>query len=162
MADGFLRKLRNFFDMWTSKGGWRRLVRDLQNDDSWLFEKYGARVIPMKPHRQVMDYSSVTLAISDLLVQISRGMGEFRVSIAPAHEPDDWYDLGTAIDLARDSGELSTHYRSSNFRQLFESNMGCLENFFSEKEYGAARRDISKTKLDIWARSPVFSPLTVR
>jgi hypothetical protein len=158
MANGFFRKLRNFFDMWTSKGGWRRLVRDLRIDDSWLFEKYDTRVIPMKPHREVLDYASVTVAVGDLLVQITRGMGDFHVRIAPAHAPHDWYDFGAAIDLARDSGEFSTHYRSSNFRQLFESNIGCLESFFSEEEYGAARRDMSKAKLDVWASRQSFRP----
>jgi hypothetical protein len=151
MANQFFRKLQNFFDVWTSKGGWRHLVRDLRIDDSWLFEKYEAKVIPMKPHRQVLDYESVTLAVGNLLVQISRGMGEFHATIAPAHEPDDWYDFGAAIDLAHDSGEFLTHYRSSNFRQLFESNIECLESFFHKENYGTAQRNISKVKSDIWA-----------
>jgi hypothetical protein len=133
MANKFFRKLRNFYDMWTSKGGSRRLERDLRIDDSWLFEKYDARVIPMKPHRQVLDYASVTLVVGNLLVQISRGMGEFLARIAPAHEPHDWYDFGAAIDLARNSSGFSTHYRSSNFRQLFESNIECLQSFFPKE-----------------------------
>lgn len=151
MANQFFRKFQNVLDMWTSKGGWRHLLRDLQTDDSWLFEKYEAKVIPMKPHRQVLDYESVTLAVGNLLVQISRGMGEFHVNIAPAHEPDDWYDFGAAIDLAHDSAEISTHYRSSHFRQLFESNIECLQSFFSRGEYGAVRRNLLKVKLDLWA-----------
>jgi len=54
---------------------------------------------PLKPktYKQVLDYANVTVAVSGLLLQFTRGRDEFRVSIAPAHEPDDSYELGEAI-----------------------------------------------------------------
>jgi hypothetical protein len=150
MANHFFRKLHNFFDMWTSKGGWRHLERDLRIDYSWLFEKYGGRVIPMKPYRQVLDYANVTVAVGDLLFQFTRGMGDFHVSVAPAHAPLDWYDFGEAIVLARDTervGDFSGHYRMSYFQQLFEANIERLKLFFSKEKYGEARRDRIVTRL---------------
>lgn len=59
---------------------------------------------PLNPIKQVLDYANVTVAVSDLLLQFTRGRDEFHVSIAPAHEPDDWYELGEGRWLVSDDG----------------------------------------------------------
>ena len=139
-----------WLDPLAQKGSWRRLKNELLKDYAWLFDEYGARVIPMKPHRQVMNYTSVTIAVEDLLFQFVRGMGEFRVNVAPAHAPHDWYDFGDAIILARgfeQAGNPSRYYRMTDFEQLFESNIEGLKFFFSKAQYGEARRDLFVTRL---------------
>jgi hypothetical protein len=91
----------------TSKGLRKRLEGDIRRDYPWLFQEYNAVVLPAKPYKQVLDYTNVTVAVRDLLLQFTRGRDEFHVSIAPAHEPDEWYELGAAIDLASDIGATS-------------------------------------------------------
>jgi len=98
----------------------------------------------MKQYRQMLDYVVAKVALRDLLFQFVKGNGEFRVDIAPAHAPDDWYDFGEAIDLASDAegtGTSATHYRMANFRQLLEANIERLRHYFSKETYAPSRRD---------------------
>ena len=113
-----------WLDGWTSKGGWRRLKREIETDCGWLFEHHGAVVLPYKPYRQVLDYANVAVAAGNLLFIFTRGMGEFHVTVAPAHAPHDWYELKEAIELARGSpAKSSKDYEVSDFRQMFEPNI---------------------------------------
>ncbi len=48
----------------------------------------------MKRYRQVLDYVVATVSVGDLLLQFVKGGGDFRVCLAPAHAPHDWYDFG--------------------------------------------------------------------
>jgi hypothetical protein len=128
---------------WTSKGLRKRLECDIRRDYPWLFQEYNAVVLPAKPYKQVLDYANVTVAVSDLLLQFTRGRDEFHVSIAPAHEPDDWYELGEAIDLASDIGttsESAGNYTMSDFERLFRSNIEGLKVLFSQREYTRTSR----------------------
>jgi hypothetical protein len=139
-----------WLDGWMSKGSWRRLEKNLRKDYPFLFEKYGATVVPWKPHRQVMDYVDVTVAVGTMLLTFTKGMGNFHVSVAPAHARLDYYGFTEAINLARESeleADLSTYYRMSDFPRLFEANIDCLNHFFSKESYGDPRRDRSVTKL---------------
>ncbi|HXC47856.1 MAG TPA: hypothetical protein VNU20_06160 [Candidatus Sulfotelmatobacter sp.] len=139
-----------WLDRWTSKGLWARLERDIKKDYPWLFERYGARALPFKPYRQVLDYANVTVAVDDLLFQFTRGHGDFHVSVAPGHAPHDWYDFGEAIDLAYNKEPIrasARNYKMSDFQQLFEAHIERLRVFFSEAVYGEPRRDKSMKKL---------------
>ena len=98
---------------WTSNGLRKRLEGDIRGDYLWylwLFQEYNAAVLPAKPYKQVLDYANVTVAVGDLLLQFTRGRDEFHVSIAPAHEPDGWYELGEAIDLVSDTSGSAGNY----------------------------------------------------
>jgi len=111
---------------WTSNGLRKQLEGDIRRDYPWLFQEYNAVVLPAKPYKQVLDYANVTVAVGDLLLQFTRGRDEFHVSIAPAHEPDDWYELGEAIDLASDlsaTSESAGNYTMSDFERLFGANI---------------------------------------
>jgi hypothetical protein len=83
-----------------------------------------------------------------LLLQFTRGHDEFHVSIAPAHEPDDWYGLGEAIDLASDIGttsESAGNYTMSDFERLFRANIEALKVLFSQRNYlRTSRRRFAK------------------
>jgi len=139
-----------WLDGWTFKGRQARFEREIQKEYPWLFEKYGARVVPMTRYRQVNDYVVATVQTGDLLFKFVRGMGDFHVVVAPEHSPNDSYDFGEAIDLASESEPTKssvTHYRMAHFRQLFESNIERLEHFFSKEEYGPSRRDRVVKKL---------------
>src|ERR1700694_474890 len=139
-----------WLDGWMSKGLQRCLEQDIRKEYSWLFEEYDARIVPMKPHKQVLDCANVTIAVGDLMFQFTRGLYDFHVSVAPAHAPHDWYDLGEAIVLACDAEHTrngTRHYRMSDFRPLFESNIERLRGFFSKEEYGQSRRNRSVKKL---------------
>jgi len=139
-----------WLDDWTFKGRQTRFEQAIQKDYSWLFEKYGARIVPMKRYRQVLDYVVADVALGELLLKFVKGNGEFHVNIAPAHAPDDWYDFGEAIDLASDAEPTRSGVRSfrmARFRQLFEANIERLKVFFSKEEYGESRRDRTTTKL---------------
>ncbi len=139
-----------WLDDWTFERRQRRFEHEIQEEYFWLFEKYGAQIVPTKRYRQVLDYVVATLAIGDLLLQLVRGNSEFRVNLAPAHEAHDWYDFGEALALASDAEPNSggtIHYRMANFRQLFEANIECLKKFFSKEEYGESRRGRTVKKL---------------
>ena len=126
-----------WLDGWTSKGLQSRLERDIRKEYSWIFVEYDAQIVPTTPYRQVMDYANVTIAVDDLLFQFTRGHGDFHVSVAPAHAPHDWYDFGEAIALASDSEptrNAARDYRMSDFRHLFEHNIGGLKIFFSKEQ----------------------------
>ena len=147
MVSDFFSQLFGFF---TFKGRQTRFEHEIQKEYSWLFEKHDARIVPMKRYRQVLDYVVATVAPGDLLLQFVKGNGDFRVNIAPAHAPHDWYDFGEAIDLASDAEQASSgarNYRMANFRQLFEANIERLKVFFSKEEYGESRRDRTIKKL---------------
>jgi hypothetical protein len=127
----------------TSKGLRRRFEDDIRTDYPWLFQEYNAVVLPAKPYKQVLDYTNVTVAVRDLLLQFTRGRDEFHVSIAPAHEPDEWYELGEAIDLASDIGATSEsvgNYTMSDFERLFRANIEGLKVLFSQREYTRTSR----------------------
>jgi hypothetical protein len=147
--------IASWLEGWTFKGRQSRFEREISRDYSWIFEKYDARIIPTKRHGQVLDYVVATVAVGNLLLKFVQGMGDFHVTVSPAHMPDDSYDFGLAIELARDSGPIgpSRQYRVSEFRPLFESNIECLQAFFSEREYGPARRDISVARAAYQAES---------
>jgi hypothetical protein len=128
---------------WTSKGLRKRLEGDIRRDYPWLFQEYNAVVLPAKPYKQVLDYADVTVAVSGLLLQFTRGRGEFHVSIAPTHEPDDWYGLEEAIDLASDIGatsERAGNCTMSDFERLFRANIEGLKILFSQREYSRTSR----------------------
>ena len=108
---------------WTSNGLRKRLEGDIRGDYLWLFQEYNAAVLPAKPYKQVLDYANVTVAVGDLLLQFRRGRDEFHVSIAPAHEPDGWYELGEAIDLVSDTSGSAGNYTMSDFERLFRANI---------------------------------------
>ena len=147
---------------WTFRGRQTRFEREILRDYSWIFEKYDARIIPTKRYRQVLDYVEATVAVGNLLLKFVRGMGDFHVTVAPAHMPDNLYDFGVAVCLARYSGPisgLSWQYRMSDFRQLFESNFALLKIFFSEEEYGPPRRDMCVARAAYQAQSEVVAHL---
>jgi hypothetical protein len=133
---------------WTSKGLRKQLEGDIRKDYPWLFQEYQAFVLPAKPYKQVLDYANVTVAVGELLFQFTRGRDEFRVSIAPAREPDDWYQLGEAIDLASDIGVASDgaeNHTMSDFERLFRANIEGLKVLFSQREYvRTSRRKLAK------------------
>jgi len=133
---------------WTAKGLRKRLESDIRRDYPWLFKEFNAVVLPAKPHRQVLDYTSVTVAVSDLLFQFARGHGEFLVSVAPAHEPDDWYTFGEALDLANETGancQSAGNYTMSDFERLFRAHIEALKILFSQREYiRTSRRRFAK------------------
>ncbi len=139
-----------WLDDWTFKGRQSRFEREIQRDYSWLFEKYGARIVPQKPYRQVLDYAQANVGVDNLIIQFVRGRREYHVNLAPAHAPHDWYDFGEAIDLVSESKGDSTgrtFYRMATFRPLFEANIDRLKHFFSPQQYGASRRDRTVKKL---------------
>jgi hypothetical protein len=128
---------------WTSKGLRKRLEGDIRRDYPWLFKEYNAVALPAETYKQVLDYANVTVAVSGLLLQFTRGRDEFHVSIAPAHEPDDWYELGEAIDLASDIGatsESAGNYTMSDFERLLRANIEGLNVLFSQCEYTRTSR----------------------
>ena len=136
-------------DDWTFKGRQARFEREIREEYSWLFEEYDARIMPRQRYRQVLDYVVATIAMGDLLLDFVRGNGDFRVNVAPAHAPHDWYDFAEAIDLAsgEEPGKSATQYRMASFRQLFEANVQRLNAFFSKENYGPSRRDRTATRL---------------
>jgi len=142
-----------FFGWWldglTSRGLWRRLERDIRNDYSWLFQEYKVTVLPFKPYRQVLDYADVTVRVGDLLFEFVRGHGgdDFHVTVAPVHAPHDSYSFAEAIDLASDCECAGRNYDMSKFEQLFRANIERLQAFFSEGQYGPARRSKSVKRL---------------
>ncbi|MGB2626923.1 MAG: hypothetical protein WAK20_09035 [Candidatus Acidiferrum sp.] len=126
---------------WTSKGLCKQLEDDIRRDYPWLFQEYRAVVLPAKPYKQVLDYANVTVEVSELLLQFSRGCDEFHVSVAPTHSPNDWLEFGQAIDLARNL-DLSPKrpIEVSDFQRLFEANLGHLKVYFSKEEYDRSKR----------------------
>jgi hypothetical protein len=77
------------------------------------------------------------------LLQLTRGHDKFHVSIAAAHEPDDWCELGEAIDLAKDigaTGERGGNYTMSDFERLFRAHIEVFKILFSEREYTRTSR----------------------
>lgn len=139
-----------WLDGWTFKGRQARFERDISKEYSWIFDRYNARIVPMRRYRQVRNYTNMTIAVGDLLVQFTRGHDDFHASVAPAHAPHDWYDFGEAIDLVLDgepTRKSAKNYRMSDFQLLFEANIERLNRFFSKEEYGQSRRDRTVQKL---------------
>jgi hypothetical protein len=103
-------------------GRQKRFGHDLEREFAWLFEKYDARIVPVKRYKRVLDYVVANAAVGDLLFKFVRGHGDFHAMVAPSHSPDDWLEFGRAIDLARDA-ELSQKpfVPMSDFQGLFES-----------------------------------------
>jgi hypothetical protein len=124
-----------------------RFEQEIQAQYYWLFEKYGGRIVPQKPYRQVFDYVQANVSVDNLIIQFVRGRGEFHVNLAPMQAPHDWYDFGEAIDLASDSTGRRTFCRMATFRPLFEANIDRLQHFFSAEQYGPPRRDKTVKKL---------------
>jgi hypothetical protein len=131
----------SWLEDWTFKGRARRYERDLQEEYSWIFEKFDARVVPTKRYRQVLDYIVATVAVGELLFEFVRGGGDSHVMVAPAHSPDDRLEFGEAIDLARD-GKRSrkSPVPMSEFRRMFEANFEQLKIYFSKEEYDRSKR----------------------
>lgn len=139
-----------WLDGFTFRRRQTRFEQEIQTDYYWLFEKYGARIVPQKPYRQAFDYVQANVSVDNLIIQFVRGRGEFRVNLAPAHAPHDWYDFGEAIDLAcepKGNSTGRTFYRTATFGQLFEANIDRLKHFFSAQEYGPSRRDRTAKRL---------------
>src|SRR5438132_4660716 len=102
MIDDFFREIRKFFvlffirpvllvcgavissvynvlfawwlDNWTFKGRQTRFERYIQKEYPWIFEKYGAQIVPMKRYRRVNDYVIATVAVGELLFKFVRGL----------------------------------------------------------------------------------------
>jgi hypothetical protein len=139
-----------WLDDWLFKRRQIRFENEIEKEYSWLFEKYGARIVPATRYRQVLDYVVATVAIGGLLLQFVKGNGEFRANVAPTHAPHDWYDFGEALELACDAKSATSstrHYRMANFRQLFEPNIDRLMLFYSKEQYGESRRDRTVKKV---------------
>jgi hypothetical protein len=138
-----------WLDGWMSGGLQRRLANDIRVDFSWLFEKYGAQIVPTGKYRQVLDYAVVTVQVEDLLFKFTRGHDEFIISVAPEHAPHDLYPFQEALDLsgAGTFRNVSNATVVRDFRELFEANFGHLRTFFSKEKYGPPRQGRSVKKL---------------
>jgi hypothetical protein len=143
-------RLASWLEGWTFQGRQRRFERELQREYSWIFVKFGGRIIPRKQYRQALDYVEATVAVGDLLLGFVRGRGDFHVNVAPLHSPSDWLEFGQAVDLARGQGlTRKPPIQMSHFLRLFEDNLECLKVYFSKEEYERSRR---------WRNLPINLP----
>jgi hypothetical protein len=100
-----------WLDSCTFKGRPSRFEREIQEEYAWLFEEYGARIVPMSRYRQVLDYVVATVSVDELLLPFVRGREEFHVFVAPSHAPHDRYNFGEAIQRnpSLSNGQLPTN-----------------------------------------------------
>jgi hypothetical protein len=122
----------------------RRLENDIKAEHFWLFQRYGATVVPQaESHHQYFDHANVCLRVDTLLLNFAKNRGEFDIYISPVHAPKDYYYIDEAIILAcgrASIGNTSRFHRMSDFPRLFQTNFDCLRSYFSEEQYGPARR----------------------
>jgi len=104
----------------------KELEQEIRQQLSWLFDNYGAQVIPnTRQYPRAFDYAVVTVATNNVLLRFVRGRGELRADIAPAHSPDAWQELGEVI--ASYSSDQQRYYRLGDLSRVLQQNIEPLE-----------------------------------
>ena len=93
-----------------------RLARAVREDFLFLFNEYGAEIVPDAGtrHPQPFDYAMVIVVVGDLRLRFIRGRGELRIQVASKSSPNAWEELPSVLDLVDSDNPVSI--RSFHFQ----------------------------------------------
>jgi hypothetical protein len=88
-------------DLRLSKEDDERLAQEIRSNLSFLFDDYGARIVPDETlkHPRPFDYAVVIVSLDELSFRFIRGRGEFRVQVVPNRTPSVWEDLPLVLAM---------------------------------------------------------------
>lgn len=137
-----------WLDRTTSKNNERVFAEEIRNALPFLFVEYDGKIVPNEGIRSPLrfDYAIVTVAARNLLLRFVRGRDEFRVDVAPKHEPRDWQEVSlvlTAIDSVKGFGLQPLYYRLGDFARLIRPRLLVLDDAFSDEHYVSTKAKLS-------------------
>jgi hypothetical protein len=122
------------FDNQTHKKLHERLCQGIRQNLPWLFDRYGAKVIPnTRPYPRAFDYAVVTVSAERMLFAFIQGRGELRVEIAPEYTPNGWQEIGEVISTIDGLKGPPRYYNLAGFGRVLERNVDHCRNAFSKK-----------------------------
>ena len=132
-----------WLDRLVAKTNDRQLRQDVLDSLGFLFPN-GASVEPIRLNDGLppFDYATVTLAISNILLSVTRGRGSLSIEVASRQFPKEWHDLRQVLTVLG----LSDRARDEDFRDLWQvasllqNRLGQLDTKFSEENYTSVRK----------------------
>jgi hypothetical protein len=137
-----------WLDPRTSRKSEQEFADEIRTKLPFLFVEYGGEIIPNESLRvhTTFDYAIVTVAVRNLLLRFVRGRDEFRVDVAPKHDPRDWQEVSlvlTAIGSVEGFGLRPLYYRLGDFAPLIRPRLLVLDDAFSDKHYVSTKAKLS-------------------
>jgi hypothetical protein len=78
----------------------QRFGDDVRRHIAFLFDDYGARIIPNGPEPPAsFDFALVTLSVGDLIFRFFRGRGDVTMNVASTRAPNDWHELSALLGV---------------------------------------------------------------
>lgn len=94
----------------------------------------------------LLNRSTVTLTLDDVLLRFIRGRGELGVNIAPARSPDDWHEVPVVLRLLEGNDEVVPRSFANLPRAAYalELNMNRLKSFFTPAGYETRQQQLAQ------------------
>jgi hypothetical protein len=143
---------KTFFGWWLDKRvaqrNQDRLAHDIREKLAFLFAEYSATAVPNDaslPFPPGFDYAVVTVVAGNVRFQFFRGRGEFRVDVAPQHDPSDLNEISTvlrAIGAVEGPQTQPLYQEPRDFGRLLRTHFDRLDKSFSETEYPTTKENL--------------------
>lgn len=143
---------KTFFGWWLDKRvaqrNQDRLAHDIREKLAFLFAEYSATAVPNDaslPFPPGFDYAVVTVVVGNVRFQFFRGRGEFRVDVAPQHDPSDLNEISTvlrAIGAVEGPQTQPLYQEPRDFGRLLRTHFDRLDKSFSETEYPTTKENL--------------------
>lgn len=121
-----------------------RFEQEVRDALPFLFSEFQAQVVPDGAELDTppFDYTSVTVALDDLIFRFWRGRGELSVLVAPVFAPSDQHDLSLVLSWITGDGEIAReHYLDLwHVRRVLEPNLSAIKGLFSLSRFQDLKR----------------------
>ena len=114
----------------------QRFETDVQRELPFLFSDYGGRLTPYELKKaRPFDYAVARVALREFRLQFTRGRGECRAHIAPAHAPEELDDLSIVLSLIDETFQRRDFKSLADFRPVLEPRMSLLQDAMAVDRY---------------------------
>jgi hypothetical protein len=135
---------------WLQRKANKELWDDVQANLYFLYTR-GQPIKEKWPRALPFDYASVYIVFENLRFCFTRGRGEFNVSVAPRHLPNDSYQLAVII-AALDSTDVTQVMQLSDLSKagdLLRARLDDLNGAFSESRYPDFKKKLLAVKKNV-------------
>jgi hypothetical protein len=127
-----------------------QLAIEIQQNLTFLFTEYGARIVPNTGLRfpPGFDYAIVTVEVGDVLFRFIRGRGDLDVQIATKINANDWHDISLVIGAIENPDEMQrrSFVTFSDIAALLKTNILRIQEAFSDARYASTQQHLANFK----------------
>lgn len=148
VVEGYNALFGWWLDKRVAKKTENRFKDDILRKVAFLFSECGGTIAPNDaslPFPPGFDNAVVTVVAGNVRFQFLRGRGEFRVDVAPQHDPTDMNEISTvlrAIGAVEGPQTQPLYQEPRDFARLLRTHFDSLQNSFTEAEYPRTKENL--------------------